>query len=182
MRRPFDPRAALEALGRGELPVDDLAIAIDRDGTWRHRGEPIRRIELVRLLASVLHRDDQGGYWLITPVERGRVEVADVPFLAVELAAEGEGRARRLRFRTNLDAWVPLDEAHPLRIAPGPVPYLLVRDRLEARLLPSVYYELAELAEPGPPGFDADRFGVWSAGRFFPLEPEAGRADAETAP
>ncbi len=170
MRRAFDPRTALEALSRGELPVDDLAIAIDRDVTWRHRGEPIRRIELVRLLASVLHRDANGAYWLITPVERGRVEVADAPFLAVELESLGSGRERGLRFRTNLDEWVPLDREHPLRIAPGPVPYVRVRDGLEARLLPSVYYELAELAEPGP---EDGRFGVWSAGLFFPLEPEA---------
>lgn len=170
MRRPFDPRAALEALGRGELPVDDLAITIDRDGTWRHRGEPIRRIELVRLFASVLHRDANGAYWLITPVERGRVEVADVPFLAVELETLGTGRERSLRFRTNLDEWIALDREHPLRIAPGPVPYLRVRDGLEARLVPSVYYELAELAEPGP---EEGRLGVWSAGLFFPLEPEA---------
>ncbi len=174
MRRPFDPRAALAALERGELPVEDLAIRIDRDGTWRHRGEPIRRLELVRLLASVLHRDSAGGYWLITPVERGRVEVADVPFLAVELAREGDGRDQLLRLRTNLDEWVTVDCGHPLRVAPGPVPYVTVRDRLEARLVNAVYYELAELAEPGP---DGGRLGVWSAGRFFPLEP-AGEAPA----
>lgn len=181
MRRPFDPEAALEAVARGELPVEDFSIAIDRDGTWWHAGRPIRRIELVKLLASALHRDAAGDYWLVTPVERGRVEVADVPFLAVELAARGEGRERRLRFRTNLDAWVPLDDAHPLRVVnratpPGPVPYVLVRDRLEARLLTSVYYELAELAEPGP---EDGRLGVWSAGRFFPLEPDPAAAEVE---
>jgi hypothetical protein len=179
VRRPFDPEAALAAVARGELPVDDLAITIDRDGTWRHRGEPIRRPELVRLLASVLHRDGDGTYWLVTPAERGRVEVADVPFLAVELAVEGVGRERMIRLRTNLDAWLPLDAEHPLRVAPGPVPYLRVRDRLEARIVTSVYYELAELAEPGPPD---GRLGVWSAGRFFPLEPEPAGPGAEAVP
>ena len=64
-------------------------------------------------------------------------------------------------------------------VAPGPVPYLRVRDRLEARLVTSVYYDLAELAEPGPPD---GRLGVWSAGRFFPLEPEPAGPGAESVP
>lgn len=172
MRRPFDPEAALEAVTRGELSVESFSIAIDREGTWWHDGRPIRRLELVKLLASALRRDAAGNYWLVTPAERGRIEVADVPFLAVELAVDGEGRERVVRLRTNLDDWIPLDAEHPLRVAPGPVPYVRVRDRLEARLRTSVYYELAELAEPGP---EDGRLGVWSAGRFFPLEPaEAG--------
>ncbi len=174
MRRPFDPQAALAALARGELPVDELAIAIDRDGVWYHDGRPIRRPELVRLLASALHRDERGQYWLLTPVERGRVAVADAPFVAVELAREGAGTEQVLRLRTNLDDWVTLDADHPLRIAQGafgPTPYLLVGRGLEARLLTSVYYELAELAVAGPgPG----GLGVWSCGRLFPLEPASG--------
>jgi hypothetical protein len=44
-----------------------------------------------------------------------------------------------------------------------------VRDGLEARVTRSVYYELAELAEPGPhPG--AGGIGVWSEGAFFTLQ------------
>ena len=174
VRRPFDPQAALAALARGELPVDDLAIAIDRDGVWHHEGRPIRRPELVRLFASVLHRDQRGDYWLVTPVERGRVAVADVPFVAVELAREGAGRQQVLRLRTNLEEWVTLDAEHPLRIADGtggPVPYILVRRGLEARISTSVYYELAELAVSGP---EDSRLGVWSSGRLFPLEPAGG--------
>jgi hypothetical protein len=168
VQRPFDPEAALEAVAPGELPVEAFSISIDRDGTWWHDGQPIRRIELVKLLASVLRRDAAGNYRLVTPAERGRIEVADVPFLAVELAVDGEGRARVVRLRTNLDDWIPLDAEHPLRLAPGPVPHVRVRERLEARLLTSVCYELAERAEPGP---EDGRLGVWTSGRFFPLEP-----------
>lgn len=50
-------------------------IRIARDGTWYHEGDPIRRPELVRLFASVLRRDDAGDFWLVTPVERGRIVV-----------------------------------------------------------------------------------------------------------
>mgnify|MGYP003693630191 CR=1 FL=1 len=42
---------------------------------------------LVKLFASVLRRETDGRYWLVTPAERGRIEVEDVPFLAVALDA-----------------------------------------------------------------------------------------------
>jgi hypothetical protein len=48
------------------------------------------------------------------------------------------------------------------------VPYLRVRDQLEARVSRSVFYQMADLAEPAPDGVDGV-VGVWSAGRFFPL-------------
>ncbi len=145
---------------------------IDRDGGWHYQGSPIARPALVRLFATVLRRAEDGSHWLVTPVEQGRVEVEDAPFVAVELAAEGSGRDQRLRLRTNLDDWVELDAAHPLRLEARPdgaeVPYLLVRDRLEARVARPVFYDLVELAEPAPDAEDR-RVGVWSAGCFFPL-------------
>lgn len=129
-------------------------------------------MEMVKLFASVLRRDENGDYWLQTPVEKVPVEVEDAPFLGVELKAEGRGACRRLRLRTNLDDWVTLDDAHPLVIRQGeagPRPYVMLSGGLEARLTRSVYYQLADLAETGPGGAP----GVRSAGRFFPLEPAA---------
>jgi hypothetical protein len=38
----------------------------------------------------------------VTPVEKVGIEVADAPFLAVEVLAEGEGRDAVLTFRTNV--------------------------------------------------------------------------------
>src|SRR5690348_1566288 len=77
-------------------PVDcgDFDIRIARDGTWFYRGSPILRPPLVKLFASVLRREGDGAYWLVTPAERGRIAVEDVPFIAVALSAEGEGRAQ----------------------------------------------------------------------------------------
>jgi hypothetical protein len=144
---------------------------IARDGTWFYRGSPIGRIALVKLFATVLHREADGTYWLTTPVENGRIDVEDAPFIAVELLREGHGRAQTLQFRTNIDDIVRLDDAHPLRIVEQtggePRPYIFVRRGLEARLARSVFYELVEIAEadPGAP----DTLGVWSAGTFFRL-------------
>jgi len=160
--------------GQRPPPVDhgDLDMRIARDGTWFYRGSPIARPRLVKLFASVLRREYDGTYWLVTPVERGRVTVDDAPFLAVELTAEGQGHQRQLSFRTNLDEIVAAGPEHPLRvdIAPNgePAPYILIRPGLEARLNRPVFYELVDIA-------DAEReaaggkFGVWSGGMFFDL-------------
>jgi hypothetical protein len=161
------------AVGK-RLPVDcgDLDMRIARDGTWFYRGSPIGRIAFVKLFASVLRREPDGCYWLVTPAERGRIEVEDVPFLAVALTVEGEGRRQQLIFRTNLDDIVTAGADHPLRVettASGePAPYILVRDDLEARLTRPVFYDLVELGNVELIENDS-RFGVWSQGRFFRL-------------
>jgi hypothetical protein len=145
---------------------------IARDGTWFYRGSPISRIALVKLFASVLRREPDGCYWLVTPAERGRIDVEDVPFLAVALTVQGERREQQLIFRTNLDDIVTAGPDNPLRVetaASGePAPYILVRDDLEARLARSVFYDLVELGNEEPIG-QATQFGVWSRGRFFRL-------------
>lgn len=163
------------AEGRSRQPsVDhgDLEMRIARDGTWYYRGTPINRLSLVKLFATVLRRDENGGYSLVTPVERGRVAVEDAPFIAVEVERRGEGREQQLVFRTNVDENVIAGPDHPIRVETGandePMPYLLVRSGIEARLARPVFYELVDYAdaarEAGEPGF-----GVWSGGMFFSL-------------
>jgi uncharacterized protein len=151
--------------------LGDLDMRIAADGTWFYQGAPINRMPLVKLFAAVLRREEDGEYWLVTPAERGRIQVEDAPFTAVEVTAEGRGPSQRLIFRTNLDEIVALDETHPLQSRGSgrgseevPRPYILIRDRLEARILRSVYYHLVELGKQ-----QGDQFGVWSSGRFFPL-------------
>jgi hypothetical protein len=151
----------------------DFSIRIARDGTWFYHNSPIRRLPLVKLFASVLRREADGEYWLVTPAERGRIDVEDAPFVAVELEASGHGRDQSLTFRTNLDDRLVAGESHPLRVATDaatgePRPYILVRPGLEALLLRSVFYHLVGLGHEatvdGKP-----QFGVWSTGKFFPL-------------
>jgi hypothetical protein len=156
-----------------QLPsCGDFDMRIARDGTWFYRGSPIGRKPLVKLFSTVLRRED-GEYWLVTPVERGRILVDDAPFVAVEVTVAGEGRAQTLTFRTNVDDDVTLDESHPLRLdhdsaSGADVPYVTVREGLEARILRPVYYHLVELGTFARID-GAEQLGVWSAGRFFPL-------------
>ena len=166
--------AALSVPAKGEDgDCGDFGIRIAHDGTWYYEGSPIARLAIARLFATVLKRDAQGVYWLETPVEKGRIEVEDVPFLAVALAISGHDRHQGLRFRTNMDEWVEAGPDHPLRVVEDPktgqpTPYLLVRDGLEARITRSVYYELVELGVEDGAGLDA-AFGVWSGEAFFSL-------------
>jgi uncharacterized protein len=177
------PLAGLEAMLRAQdqdrlPPVDswnpphcgDIGMAIAADGTWFYQGSPIGRKPLVRLFSRVLRRDLDGRHFLVTPVEKVDVAVADAPFLAVEMEVTGVGRAQELIFRTNVDDVVRCGSEHPLRFAPeegtgGLKPYLLVRGRLEALVTRALYYDLVEMAVEDETG----RLGVCSCGAFFPM-------------
>ncbi|NKB55915.1 MAG: DUF1285 domain-containing protein [Alphaproteobacteria bacterium] len=152
---------------------DRFQMRIARDGTWYHQGGPIRRMGLVKLFATVLRRDEAGDFWLVTPVERGRIEVEDAPFTAVELIVAGEGKDQILSFRTNLDEIVPVDADHPLRVAENevtgePSPYVTVRENLEALITRPIFYDLVSLAEEQWDG-GGTILGIWSGGVLFPL-------------
>ena len=147
----------------------DSEMRIARDGTWFHQGSPIGRPAMVRLFATILRREPDGSFVLVTPVEKLDIEVEDAPFVAVEVKADGEGRAMSLAFRLNTGDVVVAGPDNPLRFESGPEgphPYLTVRGGLEALIARPVYYELAELAlaRGDPPG-------LWSGGAFFPMEP-----------
>jgi hypothetical protein len=164
----------------------DSGMRIARDGTWYHEGSPIGRPAMVRLFSTILRREPDGRFVLVTPAEKLDIAVEDAPFVAVELKSEGEGRGRSLAFRLNTGDVVIAGPGHPLRFngdsrsfedqyQPGraarksdcPHPYLKVRDGLDALVARPVYYELANLAlaEGGDPP------GLWSGGAFFALEP-----------
>jgi uncharacterized protein len=145
----------------------DSAMRIGRDGTWFHEGSPIGRPAMVRLFSTILRREPDGGFVLVTPVEKLSIQVDDAPFVAVELKSEGEREARTLAFRLNTGEMIVAGPEHRLRFESGPHPYVEVRRGFDALVARPVYYELAEiaLAEGARPP------GVWSEGAFFALEP-----------
>jgi len=163
---------------RAVVDCGDLPFLIKRDGTWLYRGSPINRKPMICLFSTVLKREEDGSYLLETPAERGRIEVEDVPFIAVELDWTGHGKAQMLTFRTNVDQCITAGREHPIRIRHDllncePTPYLHVRDGkgqfpIEARINRATYYELVALAEPGTL-YGRKVLGVWSDGVFFSL-------------
>lgn len=154
----------------------DLDMEIRRDGTWFYLGTPIGRHGLVKLFSSILTKEGDR-YFLVTPVEKVGIRVVDAPFVAVDFEAEGAGRDQRLTFRTNVDDEVTAGPDHPIRVVRDPAtgepsPYVHVRAELEALIDRKSFYRLVER------GTHEDRdgtswFGLWSAGRFFPVIPSA---------
>ncbi len=191
-RTAFDPALdpGLAALlgragdGAGPRPVEawnppfcgDLDMRIAANGRWFYQGTPIAREALVTLFASILRRDADGRFYLVTPVEKVGIRVEDAPFLAVEMHAAGSGETQSLTFRTHLGEVVVAGDAHPLRFeieeaTGGLKPYILVRGRLEARLTRSLAFDLVARAEEVETD-GRQRLGVWSGGRFFAFETE----------
>src|SRR4051794_2052534 len=148
----------------------DLDMRIAQDGTWYYMNSPIGRKPLVKLFSSVLRRDEDGKFYLVTPVEKCGLKVDDAPFVAIRMQAEGEGQDQLIRFETNADDEVTIDAAHPLRVegeagTGGLKPYVLVRARLEALVSRALFYDLV-----GCGTVEGDWFGVWSGGLFWPMQ------------
>ena len=153
----------------------DLDMRIASDGTWFYLGTPIGRPALVRLFSTILKRED-GKHFLVTPVEKVGIRVDDAPFLAVEMVKDQGEHGRLLRFRTNVDDWVPCDSGHRLRFEMaedgGLKPYLHVRADLWAKVTRALYYDLVDMGEQRM--IDGRMmFGIESGGEFFVM------ADAE---
>ena len=169
--------------GKGLPPVErwnpdfcgDLDMEIKADGTWFYLGTPIGRAPLVQLFSTVLRKDADGRTYLVTPVEKVGIRVADAPFVAVEMDVSGRGDAQTITFRTNVGDVVEVGPQHPLRFVDedatgGLKPYVLVRGRLEALVARPVMYELVEHGEEVSVD-GVSMFSVRSGGEVYPIMP-----------
>jgi hypothetical protein len=148
----------------------DIDMRIAQDGLWYYLNSPIGRKPLMKLFASVLRHDEDGKYYLVTPVEKCGIRVDDAPFVAIRMSVEGTGRDQVITFETNTDDIVTIDAEHPMRVAveagtDGLKPYVRVRGRLEALVARALFYDLVALGV-----VEDEWFGVWSAGRFWPMQ------------
>ncbi len=151
----------------------DIDMRIAADGTWFYMNSPIGRKPLVKLFSRVLRHDEDGKYYLVTPVEKCGIEVDDAPFLAIAMRIENPGTEQVIHFVTNVDDEVAVDEDHPLRFeieegTDGLKPYVRVRARLEALVNRAIFYDLVAAGTVERQDGE-DWYGVWSAGRFWPM-------------
>ncbi|MFK8078956.1 MAG: DUF1285 domain-containing protein [Granulosicoccus sp.] len=147
--------------------VVDIRIA--RNGDWFYQGSRIDRIRMVKLFSTVLRVDDDNHTYLVTPQERLRITVEDAPFTAVLVEQHGGPSDTTLVFTTNVDEKIIADADHPISVAYAevggePSPYVLVRDRLQALISRSAFYQLADWAV-----IREGIAGVESSGVFMPL-------------
>ena len=166
--------------------VGEIDILINSSGEWLYQGNKMERLSVVQLLSSILRKEEHE-YYLVSPVEKLKIKVEEVPFVAVMMDVEGEGVDQSLHFSTQQGDCFTLSPEHLLRVEINekgePSPYIHVRAGLEAKLNRSVYYELAdklqELDDKIPKSVQVwgqsensaeqnlPAMGVWSAGKFF---------------
>lgn len=169
--------------------VGDIDILINASGEWLYQGTKMERLSVVQLLSTILRKEDDD-YYLVSPAEKLKLRVEDVPFLVVMMDVEGEGAEQLVHFSTQVGDCFTLSPDHAFRVSHNdkgePSPYVHVRAGLEAKLSRSVYYQLIDkLIEKDNSISDEDvinqdkcagqdtvnddlpAMGVWSAGKFF---------------
>ena len=173
---PYSLMTELEKVARKDLPPvalwqpeveKDIDMEVLPDGTWNYMGTPILRRRLIHLFASVLRKEGDD-YFLVTPLEKCRIRVLDVPFQIILMNVIGEGTLQSLEITTDMGETVVVDSEHPLRMVhrnDESIPYVMIRAGMEGRMNRNVYYQLA--------GLLTDRegeLGVWSRNHFFKAE------------
>lgn len=125
----------------------DLDMRIARDGRWFYLGSEITRAPLVKLFSTILKREDDD-YFLVTPVEKWRIQVDDLPFVALSVERVDDA----LVFTTNVGSTVVANAEHPLTVETDartgePHPRLRVRRNLDALVHRNAFYQLVEWAQ-----------------------------------
>ena len=127
----------------------EIDIQIKANGDWFYGGSVIKRLPLVKLFASVLIKEvnsDVAEHFLVTPVEKVKIQVDDAPFLLTQwrwLDAD----EKIMQVSTNLDDEFLLDAEHPLTVTESGDLYVTVRRNLLAKVHRNVYYQWADIAQ-----------------------------------
>ena len=139
------------------------------DGRWLHEGDEIKRHELVKLFSTILKREGDD-YFLVTPVEKWKLQVEDAPFVATQVEQVEDNGVIKLVFTTNVDSHVVAGAEHPLWVETDPVtaaprPYVRVRANLDALIGRNAFYQLVAMAQENAAG----QLQVTSDGECFSL-------------
>jgi len=128
--------------------VGEIDIRIDAQGFWFHEGDAIAREELVKLFASILWHEN-GQHYLVTPVEKLAIEVADSPYLIHQMEHVIEPDQEAWVAVTNTHEQLIVGADHPVELRQYQeqwVPYINVRYDLWARVNRSIYYQWVSAA------------------------------------
>lgn len=125
-------------------PSGDIDILIRENGEWFHEGEPIRRHALVKLFASILRREDDGEYYLVTPVEKWRIRVEAHPLQIVDFdIRHSTDAADEVIVTSNVERVYVLGEHYPLVMEEG-IAVVMLDNGLSAAFSRPAWYRLVE--------------------------------------
>lgn len=151
----------------------EMDLRISRDGQWIHKGEPLGREAIVKLFSSILRREEDGQYYLLTPVEKWQIQVEDTPLLAHSLEVTGTGEQQIIKLTTSVGETLEVGADHPLEVgnyedSGQPRPLVRVRHGVDARLVTAAYYDLAEHVVEQTID-EKPVLGVFSHGNFYKI-------------
>lgn len=156
----------------------DIDIVIERDGGWRHNGSTIHREGLIRLFASLLRRETDGDYYLVTPAEKWRVQVVNHPLVGIDCdklsdtsassVTDGDGTKNRddWYLLLNTGGRCRIGGVHALHV--DEEPFLDLPNGLSAQLTRAAWYRLVNSAD-----LENDRASIVSSGERIDLGPTA---------
>lgn len=135
----------------------EIDIQIKANGDWYYNGTIFKRLALVKMFASVLIKDvskdvsddlskNMAEYFLVTPVEKVKIQVDDAPFV-LTLWRWLDEKETVMQVTTNLGDEFILDEQHPLIVNESGDLYVTVRRNLTAKVHRNVYYQWAAIAK-----------------------------------
>jgi len=127
----------------------EIDIQIKANGDWFYGGSIFKRLSLVKLFASVLIKEinsDIIEYFLVTPVEKVKIQVDDAPFVLTQWHWLDEEETI-MQVSTNLDDEFILNVEHPLMVTDDGDLYVTVRRNLTAKVHRNVYYQWADMAK-----------------------------------
>mgnify|MGYP000106074687 CR=1 FL=1 len=130
----------------------DIDIRVMKDGRWFHEGGEINRKPLLRLFASLV-KQEGNEFFLVTPVEKWRIEVEDTPLHVISLIGEPDTGVSAVLSNGQVE---PLDNSSRITLTNldgNNIPVITTAQRLSARFLRSAYYQLLEMGELTESGF-----------------------------
>lgn len=147
----------LKNQGKGLPPVEswnppycgEIDIQIKANGDWFHEGSIFKRLPLVKMFASVLIKEvnkEVEEYFLVTPVEKVKIQVDDAPFVLTQWRWLDE-KETIMQVSTNLADEFVLNDEHPLTVSENGDLYVTVRRNLTAKVHRNVYYQWADMAQ-----------------------------------
>jgi hypothetical protein len=127
----------------------DIPIYINSQGDWYHDGSKIVRESLFRLFASILRREEDGEYYLVTPTEKWRITVAQHALLATDVDTLEVDGVQQLEVTLNTGKRVRVSEQQPLFLDNGAeeVAAMKLPHGLTAIFTRAAWYRLVDMAE-----------------------------------
>ena len=123
----------------------EMELQIKANGDWYYAGTIFKRVSLVKLLSSVLKKEEDE-YFLVTPVEKLKITVDDAPFVLTQWHWQDENK-KTMMVSNNVGDEFVLDANHPITLNANGELYVTVRRNLLAKVHRNIYYQWIDLAE-----------------------------------